>query len=124
MLSKGQIFYRFKLDLSGCLPALRKHTFEIIDEKEQSRVSGQYMTYKPRCIENSMIQYKDGYYLEEEQFEFNTVKPSGNCIYVLLEEDDAKQAKTLISEYLESRIAKIKQSLINTYQAIDLLNRG
>ena len=111
MLTKGQLIYRFKFNFTDSGVEITHHTFEIAAVKESVRRGEHCIEYRPRCVEDYKIKYKDGYYREEEGFDFEKVKPSGDSIYVLLKENDEEKAKSLVSEYLDAKIRDIKSKL-------------
>lgn len=111
MLKKGQLIYRFKFNFTDSGVDITHHTFEIVDVKESVCAGEPCIEYRPRCVEDYKIKYKDGYYKQEKSFNFDIVKPSGDSIYVLLKENDEEKAKSLVSEYLDAKIRDIKSDL-------------
>lgn len=111
MLKKGQLIYRFKFNFTGSGVEITHHTFEIADVEESVCAGKPCIEYRPRCIEDYKIKYKDGHYRQEEGFDFDRVKPSGDSLYVLLKENDEEKAKSLVSEYLDAKIRDIKSEL-------------
>ena len=111
MLKKGQFVYRFKFNFTDSDLEITHHTFEIADVKESVCGGEPCIEYRPKCVEDYKIKYKDGHYIQAERFDFDKVKPSGDSIYVLLKENDEEKAKSLVSEYLDAKIRDIKSEL-------------
>ena len=111
MLTKGQRIYRFKFNFTDNGVEITHHTFEIVDVEEFMYGGELRIRYRPKCIEDYKIKYKDGYSMQEKHFNFDKVRPSGNSIYVLLKENDEEKAKSLVSEYLDEKIRDIKSEL-------------
>ena len=111
MLTKGQLIYRFKFSFNADDVEIIHHTFEIVAVKESVCAGKPCIDYRPRCVEDPKIKYKDGHFMQEESFNFDTVKPSGDSIHVLLKENDEEKAKSLVSEYLDAKIRDIKSEL-------------
>lgn len=107
----GQKFYRFKFSLSTSEYHVVKHTFEIINAKETLYLGGVITEYKPKCIENPKIKYKDGHYRKSEAFDFNKVESSRDAIYVSLIKDDVNEAKRLVKQYLNDRVKACYEEL-------------
>ena len=120
MLTKGQLIYRFKFNFSDSAVEITHHTFKIADVKESVCAGKPRIEYRPKCVEDYKIKYKDGYYRQEEDFDFDKVKPSGDSLYVLLKENDEEKAKSFVSEYLDAKIQDIKSELAH-YEDLKLI---
>ena len=118
---KGQIFYRFNVTFNEGKVEVNKHTFEIDDCKEEMIIGEPRLQFRPRCVEDYKIKFKGGYYREEETFDFGKVKPSGNAIYVSLEEDDESKVLNLVHIYMKDRVEQFNRKLRQAEEELNLL---
>lgn len=123
MLTKGQLIYRFKFNFVDGDVEITHHTFEIADVKESVCAGKSCIEYRPKCVEDYKIKYKDGYYRQEEDFDFDKVKPSGDSIYVLLKENDEEKAKSFVSDYLNAKIRDMKSELVHYEDLKSIFNK-
>ena len=119
MFTKGQRIYRFKFDLNAEVADVVKHTFEIVDVKETSIVGKPTLEYKTKCLEDPKIKYKDGYFMPERCFDFDKAKPSGNYIYVLLEDDDLGKACRIVQLAVCDNVVAQRKKLKKAERELD-----
>ena len=120
---KGQKFFRFKVEFVEGTAQVTKHTFEIIDCRESLIAGKPCLEFRPRCVEDYTIKFKDGYYRKEEDFDFGKVRPSGKAIYVSLEEDNEKEALRLVQIYMEDKVEQLNRKLRQAEEELNLFIR-
>ena len=118
---KGQKFFRFKIEFIKGTAQVTKHTFEIIDCRDGMIGGEPCLEFRPRCVEDYTIKFKDGYYREEADFDFGKVRPSGKAIYVSLEEDDEKEALCLVQIYMKDKVEQFNRKLHQAEEELNLL---